>query len=201
LKPAGGTPSDRQASARSSLRAFVGIPLPQAGIAEYVAAQRALAGVGDVKWVEPGNLHLTLKFLGRIERTSVPRLVETLGRCAVRAAAAELHARLVTAFPNARAARVLVVELEDSAGAVRRLQADVDRELRSLGYPPEERPFRTHVTLGRVRNGRSDARAGLAAALPPASIWRVDAFELIESRLSPSGPAYATLRSFRVGAP
>jgi 2'-5' RNA ligase len=95
---------------------------------------------------------------------------------------------------------VLVVELEDATRAVRRLQADVERELRSLGYPSEERAFRTHVTLGRVRKGKLDARTALARASPPASAWPVESFDLIESRLSPRGPAYVAIRSFRLSA-
>ncbi len=197
MRRGGGAPSGPGATPeRTSLRAFVAIPVPEALASEYVAVQRALAALRDVKWVERHNLHLTLKFLGQVQRASLPLLGEALARSAARAEPAELGPRRVTAFPDDRAARVLVLELEDATGAVRRLQADVERELRSLGHPPEERAFRTHVTLGRVRDEKVDARAALAGVAVPGSAWRVEAFELIESRLGPRGPTYARLRSF-----
>jgi 2'-5' RNA ligase len=200
VKPPGEAPSGPKEAERTSLRAFVAVPLPAALVSEYVAVQRALASLRDVKWVEPHNLHLTLKFLGQVQRASAARLGEALARCAARAEPADLGPRSVTALPDERAARVLVVDLEDATGAVRRLQSDVDRELRCLGHPSEERVFRTHVTLGRVREGKLDARAALAGVAVPGSLWGVQAFDLIESRLGPKGPTYVRIRSFRLGA-
>jgi 2'-5' RNA ligase len=181
------------------LRAFVGIPLPGQLAAEYLAAQRALAALRDVKWVEPANLHLTLKFLGQVPRASVPLLGQALERAAARGQPAVLEPGRLTAFPNDRAARVIVVELADASGAVGRLQADVERELAALGHPPEDRAFRTHVTLGRLRGGTTDARAALAAAGAPRGVWRVEAFALVESRLGPKGPSYSELGAYRLG--
>lgn len=181
------------------LRAFVAIPLPGQLAAEYLAAQRTLSALRDVKWVEPANLHLTLKFLGQVARASVPLLGQALARAAARGQPAVLEPGRVMAFPSDRAARVIVVELADASGAVGRLQADVERELAALGHPPEDRAFRTHVTLGRLREGKTDARAALAAVGVPRGAWHVEAFALVESRLGPRGPSYSKLGSYRLG--
>jgi 2'-5' RNA ligase len=189
-----------QGSAPSpSIRVFVGIPLPEELAVEYVAAQQALAGLRNVKWVERGNLHLTLKFLGRVDRTAVSPLAEALARAALRSTPAVLGPGTVTAFPSDRSARVLVVELIDATGAVGRLQAEVERELAALGHSPDDRGFRTHVTIGRVREGKAEARVDLAGVPAPRSSWPVEAFELIESRLGPRGPTYSPLESFQLG--
>ena len=166
--------------------------------------RRELSRVNSLLTADPWLLlkherHSELTFDGA-SRRSLPGLVETLEGCSARSEPGELRAQRITAFPGARSARVLVVELEDTTGVVRRLQADVERELRLLGHAPEERAFRTHVTLGRVRKGKLDARSALAAASPPAAGWHVEDFALIESRLSPKGPAYVVIRSFRLGA-
>jgi len=105
----------------------------------------------------------------------------------------------VTAFPRPAAARVLVVELADPAGAVGRLREGVVREMAGLGFDPGEKEFRTHVTLGRVREGRLDASAMLATAPVPAGSWSVESFELIESRPGSRGPTYRSIGSFRLG--
>ena len=178
------------------LRAFVGIRLPEPLVPGYAALQQQLRLPGVVKWVERQNLHLTLKFLGSVDRHDLARLGDTLGRAAAAAAPSALSARRLTAFPHERAARVLVVELEDASGAVLRLQQGIESELGALGVPREERPFRTHLTLGRVKQGSVDARAALAGLRPPPGEWAVRSFELFESRLGPAGPSYTVLRSF-----
>jgi 2'-5' RNA ligase len=178
------------------LRAFIGIRLPDELADGYVALQRALASLGRVKWVERRNLHLTLKFLGTVERTDVPLLSRQLARVAADGVPATLMASRVTAFPDECAARVVVVELTDPTGSVLRLQRAIERELAALGVAADERPFRTHLTLGRVKHGKVDARAVLAGVLPPAGEWVVRAFELIESRLGADGPTYSCLKAF-----
>lgn len=201
-KPRRPVPPGRGAGAggrASRLRAFVGIPLPEVLAAGYAGIQSGLRDLARVKWVERQNLHLTLKFLGDVEQESVPRLAAALARVGAGSAPAILTAARVTAFPSEQAARILVVELADPSGTLVQLQQAVERELAAAGVPPEERPFRLHLTLGRVREGKADARAALAALAPPRGEWRVDRFQLIESRLGPAGPTYTVLESFPMG--
>lgn len=178
------------------IRAFVAVRLPPTSAEEYATAQAALSSLRGVKWVERANLHLTLKFLGAIESASLPAVGEALARAAAASPPGMLTPERITAFPDPRKARVMVVELADRDDVVHALAARVERELAALGHPPEERGFRTHVTLGRVRVGAADARALLAAAPLPAHGWSVEQFDLIESRLGPRGPTYVPLRSF-----
>lgn len=175
------------------------IPLPPALVAGYVALQQELRGLPRVKWVEPENLHLTLKFLGMVDRESLPLISSALARAGAASAPAALEPSRVTAFPEERAARVLAVELLDASGAVLNLQRAIERELAGVGVPAEERPFRTHLTLGRVKQGGVDSRAMLARVSPPPARWGVQHFELLESRLGASGPTYTTLCSFVLG--
>jgi 2'-5' RNA ligase len=180
-----------------SLRAFVGVRVPPELAPGYAALQREVRSPGRVKWVEPANLHLTLRFLGQVQRADVPTLVSRLRLAAVGIPPARLRASRVTAFPSERGARVVAVEVEDAAGSVPLLHEAILRELgRSAG---DERPFRMHVTLGRIAEGKADLRASLAALPPPAGGWLADAFELVESVLGPKGPSYTTLERFGLG--
>lgn len=182
-----------------ALRAFLALPLPERLAGTYVALQRDLERVGSVKWVERANLHVTLKFLGEVERTGLPALIEQLGQAGADAEPGSLGPGRLTAFPTARAARILVVELTDVAGAVGRLHAAIEDRLVRAGLARDDRPFRAHLTLGRLRRGPVDARRALAELPGPEGGWRVGSFELMESRLGPGGPAYTTLQSFDLG--
>lgn len=182
------------------IRAFVGVPLPREVTDGYADLQRRLRSLGDVKWVEVKNLHMTLKFLGAIETAMVSNVCEALAEAAALGAPATLRPVAVTAFPSPRAARVLVVELADGSLVLPRLQADIERRMVALGLAPEERPFRTHVTLGRVRIGKVDVRRALAGLSVPLGELSVSSFALFESRTGPEGPKYAVLRSFELAS-
>jgi 2'-5' RNA ligase len=181
----------------SSLRAFVGVRVPPDLAPGYVALQRAIRCPGRIKWVEAENLHLTLRFLGRVERADLPAVVSRLRLAAVGVPPASLRASRVTAFPSERGARVVTVELADAADSIPLLHAAILRELGAV--EDEGHPFRMHVTLGRLAEGKADLRASLAALPPPAGSWRAAAFELVESVLGPAGPTYTTLDTFSLG--
>lgn len=83
--------------------------------------------------------------------------------------------------------------------ALAALAAEVGRRLAPLGFPPEDRPFSPHLTLGRAREGRGSPR--LAGALAGAgqaegTPWRASELVLFESHLSPKGPRYEAIARF-----
>lgn len=171
------------------------MPLPEVLRAAYASLQRRLA-IPGVRWVEPANLHLTLKFLGHLEPARLEAVGERLAACAREASGTRLSARGLTAFPRPRAARVLVVELDDASGALPRLHLAIDERVSDLGIEREARPFRLHLTLGRVREGALDVREALSGTAPPPGAWPVNGFALFRSRLGAGGPTYEVLESF-----
>lgn len=142
-------------------RCFVAVSLadPARGaVAEYLAGLRAtVAGVG---WTRPEQLHLTLKFLGAVAPARIPaleaRLAETLG--AIPTATAEVAG--VGAFPNLARPQVLWVGVR--APSVAALADAVEASCAAEGFARETRPFRPHVTLGRVRARARHATPELA---------------------------------------
>jgi 2'-5' RNA ligase len=165
--------------------------------AAAAAIRRASTRAADeVRWVPPENVHLTLQFLGAVPEERVPAVEE-----AVRAAAAGSHplsleVKGAGGFPNARRPRVVWIGLAGDVDALGALVADLGRRLAPLGFPPEERRFSPHLTIGRARDGRG--APGLAGAVAEAAqadgtTWRASDVVLFESHLSPHGPRYEAL--------
>jgi 2'-5' RNA ligase len=138
------------AGAEAAWRCFVAVSLvdpARTAVAEYLASLRAtVAGVG---WVRPEQLHLTLKFLGNVAPARIAaleaRLIEAVG--VIEACTAEVAG--VGAFPNLARPQVLWVGVR--APSLAALADAVEASAAAEGFARETRPFRPHVTLGRVR--------------------------------------------------
>ncbi len=147
----------------------------------------------DVRWVRPENVHLTLQFLGAVPEERVPAIEAALRDAAAGARPLSLSLHGAGGFPNARRPRVLWAGLEGDVPPLAELVRELGTRLAKLGFPPEERAFSPHLTLGRARDGRG--APGLAGALAGAgqvepTPWRATELVLFESHLSPRGPRY-----------
>ncbi len=190
----------------NSLRLFIAIELPPP-VQEAMAAARerlernALA----VRWVNPADAHLTLKFLGATPEERVAAIVAAME------AAVQAHNpfTLATAglgvFPRPKEPRVVWLGVNGALAELRGLQADVERFVAPLGYPTERRPFSPHLTLGRTAKGASLAQlAAIGAAVAAASAgppvtWSVSTINLMRSELGAGGARYTTLATVGVG--
>ncbi len=179
------------------MRAFIGMALPQEVRESLGALQRELAKTGgDVKWVEPKNLHLTLKFLGEMSEEQCQTLEQILKTVAQHHAACSLSLGALGAFPTLNAPRVIWVDVVEGKQAVEELAQAIEQASRTVGLIGEARPFAAHITLGRVRSPRG--HEALVNALrfiswQPPSAWRADRISLYQSRLGSGGPTYTVL--------
>jgi 2'-5' RNA ligase len=155
-----------------------------------------------VAWVAPGNLHLTLKFLGQVPAERIDAMVGAMTRATVDTRAFGARVCGLGAFPSATRPRVVWAGVMDGAPAMIDLAGRVDRALIPLGFPPESRPFSPHVTLGRVRQpGRNPelATALASAAEREFGRLRVRGASLMRSELSPGGARYTQLAFLALG--
>lgn len=148
-----------------------------------------------VRWVSPKNLHLTLRFLGEIPEQAVPGISRAAGEAAAQTRPFAICLKGLGAFPASGNPRVVWVGMEDDR-AVLRLERLLTGALEAAGVPPPDRPFRPHLTLGRVKSGRGAAE--LKKHLErnralEAGRMTVERMGLIRSRLRPSGPLYTVL--------
>ena len=177
------------------------MPASEAVRREAAAAIGRLEAAGaDVKWAEPSNLHWTLHFFGETPRERVPGIEAVMKAAAGGSAPFELELGEAGAFPSKRAPRVLWLGLGSGEDALGALATDLRKRLADKGFEVEARPFRAHLTLGRVR-GLKRVQA-LGRALEDVRVrasMRGERLELVRSWLGPTGPRYETILSIELG--
>jgi RNA 2',3'-cyclic 3'-phosphodiesterase len=175
------------------VRAFFGLPIPEPqreGLASFVATCAQAAP--DFRWTPKDNLHLTIRFVGSVERALVEAVADTLAQRPLAAFDMELGA--VGTFGRGRAARVVWLGLRAGAEAATALAAQVEAECVRAGLPVESRPHQAHVTLARARS-RDGARLPELPAMPPVKPWRADQLILFSSRPTRAGAIYEAMRT------
>lgn len=172
-------------------RLFIALDVPVA-VRDALVALRT-DDLGGARWTKPEQLHCTLRFLGDTPEEQVPEINSTLAR--INAPSLELKLDGLTAFPSRRSPRVLVARVTPT-DELMGLQQQIKDAAQELGFEPEDRPFRPHVTVARLK--RTDATAVLRwlRAHPVEATFDADAFYLYASVLKPSGAVYERLASF-----
>jgi 2'-5' RNA ligase len=180
------------------LRCFVAIELSDELRENISGLTRGLrASEAKVRWVPGENLHLTLKFLGNTPERLLPGIRDGLAGAASGSWPFTLAFRGTGVFPDLRRPRVVWVGAEDT-GALLRLQGDIEKTMEPLGYAPENRAFRAHLTIGRVKSpgGMEGLKRELdALGETEFGTMRVGAFSLMKSVLRPQGALYERLFS------
>ncbi|MCX7626746.1 MAG: RNA 2',3'-cyclic phosphodiesterase [Candidatus Sumerlaeaceae bacterium] len=179
-------------------RMFIAVAFPSEVKAECgKLIQRLKTGIqfsgAFPSWVKASSLHLTLAFLGN---TSVDRISEL--QCFMEEATSgvrPLHLRLagVTLFPTPKNPRVIALHLTGDLAGIEKIQTTLAQKLKRAGYPLDNRPFRPHVTLARIKSMR-----GLAGIRDVVHAHRdsvvseclITGITLYRSHLLPDGPEY-----------
>lgn len=187
------------------IRTFIAVEMSPAvrhAAAELIGKLAPLSD--DVKWVEPHNMHLTLKFLGDVDEADIPRVCEATAAATADRSPFTLRMFGVGAFPNVRRPRTIWVGAREGSEETVELAVRIDRAMRKLGFPKEGRRYTPHLTLGRVRRGGpwlTPLGEALAqhAALDLAET-RVDRVVVFSSQLGRKGPTYTPLGQCRLGS-
>lgn len=164
--------------------------------------QRAKSFASGVKWVPPENLHVTLKFLGDVSREKLSRVQAAIDEVAGKLTAFDLTVGGMGLFPTAKRPRVIWVGLEDGCEQLVALAKDVEDAMIGLKFEKEEKPFRSHITIGRVREGNKPV-PGLFEGLEEIDtgtlgVQRVASVALMQSVLRPGGPIYTPLSEHKL---
>jgi 2'-5' RNA ligase len=148
------------------IRTFVCVELPEAERERLGLFQARLRAHGArISWASTATMHLTLAFLGDVDESRVADVVAATERGAAAAEAFELRVAGCGGFPSLARPRVLWAGLGGDVAALVALQSRVVRELVGVGFPREERGFKPHLTLGRVKDDRDRALRAVADEL------------------------------------
>ena len=181
------------------IRAFIAFELPNIVLAAIGKVQARFQPYRfNVRWVKTGNIHLTLKFLGNIKSDDIDKIHRAMAVAAKNCGPISLAAGGVGVFPGTKKPRVIWVGISDEKHQLTGLQKSIDDHLVEIGFARENRPFKGHLTLGRVK-GRIDSRR-LATAVEESGSFEpiaftVDRIILYRSELKPAGPIYTRLKS------
>ena len=155
-----------------------------------------------MRWVQPGNIHLTLKFFGNVPDEEIGSLALAARQAAAEAEPLQLQVTAAGAFPSSQAPRVVWLGLGGDVVPLTRLYYGLEKGFATLGYLPEGRAFNPHLTLGRVKSPANRERlAKLLEKLPPLD-WppfTVKELILFQSVLSPQGSKYTPLKVIPLG--
>ena len=183
------------------IRTFIAVdisPVAKVGLERLIQRLEEI-GMGNVRWVKPQGIHLTLKFLGDVDPARVEEILKVVDVASYGTKPFQLALSEVGAFPNLERPRVIWVGLQGEMEALAMLQRRVEEEMASLDFSKEERPFSPHLTLGRVgRNWRRRGGQGFDLSklkVEEEATWRVEEVHLMQSTLTPSGAIYDRLGS------
>ena len=188
------------------VRSFVAIELPDQLKRELVGlVDRLRAGSPPVaRWVDPTNIHLTLKFLGDVAADRLDAVMAALTVAVGDFAPFRLEVGGLGVFPNPDRVRVVWVAVSGETGRLQTLRRAVDGAMEKLGFPGESRPFTPHLTLARVGDrARPDERQAIgqlvaAGEFRAATLLDVDAVHLMRSRLTSGGAVHGRTGSVRL---
>jgi 2'-5' RNA ligase len=183
------------------IRSFIAIELPDDLKKALIELQKTFrtAGNSPVRWVEPGNIHLTLKFLGDIDVSITGKIAATLEEAVRGLPPFSIEASKLGVFPNINRIQIIWVGLYGELEKLGQLQKRIEESLKPLGFPAENRPFTPHLTIGRVRDyARPDERQKLGQLISNVSfegkyVISVNAVNLMKSQLTREGPIYTKL--------
>jgi 2'-5' RNA ligase len=148
--------------------------------------------IGGVRWTSESQWHVTVRFLGSVEDSEVPAVVDALRVGLAGAAGGEALLGPETACFG-RGVLMVPVSGHDA------LAAAVTRATASFGEPPDPRPFHGHLTLARSGGGRGRGRGAdlrQLAGRPVAGSWSVSELTLVRSHTEPSRVRYEVLERF-----
>ncbi|MHC4113938.1 MAG: RNA 2',3'-cyclic phosphodiesterase [Planctomycetota bacterium] len=187
------------------MRVFIAIDIDEQTKKALGRLQEELRGhaglkKGDVKWVRPEIMHLTLKFLGEVRDDQIADVCDIVKTVAAAHKCFDLNVQSVGCFGGS-AARIVWVGTAEGNRQARFLQEDIEKNLHKAGWPRETREFSSHLTLSRVKKPGAGTKLKQIIENYGAcqfGITQVDSVRVYQSELTPTGPIYTVLGSYNL---
>lgn len=178
------------------IRSFIAIEVNDEDVKACILRfQKAILGTNaDLKLVKAENIHITLRFLGDITTTMVKKISEELKK--IQFPPFEVEFRDVGVFPSLKRINVVWIGIKKGVTELIDLYSQIESRLNKIGFRPETRGFRPHITVARVRSARNKNKLAKMITDMQNSVFGplvIDSIKLKKSILMPKGPLYYTL--------
>jgi 2'-5' RNA ligase len=135
------------------MRTFIAVELPEQIKKQIEALQAPLKKTNAfVSWVKPGNIHITLKFLGEVPEGKIDEVFSATELALKGARGFKMNLKGMGAFPDLRRPRVIWVGAEKGGEELSGMADRIAEEMEKIGYPKEKRKFSPHFTVGRLKS-------------------------------------------------
>lgn len=160
-----------------------------------------------VKWVKKDNLHLTLRFLGWVEDKNLDKLIRSTEKAVSNSGSFKISLKGIGTFPEGKNPRVVWVGTEGGGGKLCDLADKLETNLSRADFRREEREFRGHLTIGRIKKAPRQARGkGVDKLLKKLEKFKdikfgeatVDRIFIMKSTLTPKGPIYEPFKEVKL---
>lgn len=182
----------------TSWRLFCAVELPQEvrkQLEEHILKLRKAVPDAAASWSRVENIHLTLKFLGNVELERIPAISAAATRAAAEFSSFRIGIGNTGVFPRPSRAQVLWIGVSDPSGNLSALQERLENECATEGFPKENRAYRPHLTIARLRRpegARPLADTHLQMQFNAAEI-KLNELIVFRSELSPKGSKYTPI--------
>jgi 2'-5' RNA ligase len=185
------------------IRVFFAIDLPSAAkavLADYLTQLKKQSKSHAIRWSRPENLHITLQFLAEVPPGAIDVMVAKVTQ-ALRASLPQqrFHLGRLHIFPDPYRPRVIVMDVAPQVGLAE-VSRFIGEGIVQAGLPIEDRPFRAHLTLGRIKQPQGLNLGFLSeAALPALDELNISEVVLFQSEPHPEGSHYTPLARLPLG--
>ena len=185
-------------SQRSEWRVFCAVELPdvvRTRLADHVLRLRKEVPEAAASWSRVENIHLTLKFFGNVEVKRIEKISEAAERVMKQFSTVQISVGGTGVFPRPSRPQVLWIGVSDPSGQLTALQTKFENECAVEGFEKEDRAYRPHLTIARLRKpegARDLADTHLQMQFDPIEVY-VEELVLFRSELSPKGARYTPI--------
>jgi 2'-5' RNA ligase len=172
------------------MRAFIAIGLPQETKDQIAELEKELLECGlAFKWVRPGNLHLTLKFLGNVAEEEIPKIKAAIAKVASKFPNFNLSLEGFGFLPNQSRPKIFFIKTSRQ-NLLKTITEELEDELEKAGFTKEGR-FKAHITLARIKDSKNIERLKeRTKGRLPAAGFPAAAITFYKSTLTKNGPVY-----------
>jgi 2'-5' RNA ligase len=184
------------------MRLFFAVNLPDEELDILENAQKKLSSLApgnDIRWARRDQFHFTLKFLGEQPAVRAQKAAELALQVGYSFAPFFITLSGFGAFPNSERPNVLWMGMEEGADEMQKLSSSIDSGLRSLGFKLDNKPYKPHLSLARIKTYPQEMAAAqilLRSNLIIQVRVKVSSFSLMQSSLLPSGSEYTEVEKF-----